>query len=79
MMGPLAPAGALWEDAHMLDVAPTIQALMGVSPAEDLTGRVLLGEASEDGWPRSPRRTRWMGKAGSGRGSGALRALGYAE
>ena len=40
--GPGIPAGRLPE-MGLLDVAPTLQALMGVPPAQDLPGRVVLG------------------------------------
>lgn len=39
--GPGVPAGATVGDATLLDVAPTVLALLGIPPAADMPGRVL--------------------------------------
>ncbi len=77
-MGPDVPVGKDMGQVQMLDVGPTLQALMGIAPAEDLLGEILLGSqlrgpASRDTLVQG---LEW-GSGESGVDEAALRALGY--
>jgi hypothetical protein len=78
--GPLVPAGVDLGTVQLLDVGPTLQALMGVAPAQDLSGRVLFGPDT-----RGPRSRDvlihdlvWT-EGGAGVDTQALEALGYID
>jgi hypothetical protein len=79
-MGPGIPAGQDLGTVDMLDVGPTLQALLGIAPAQDLPGEILLGPRTRG--PES-RDTLVLGlEWGSGQAGvdeAALRALGYFE
>ncbi|MCB9765259.1 MAG: alkaline phosphatase family protein [Alphaproteobacteria bacterium] len=78
--GPGIEAGALPREAALLDVAPTLQALLGVAPAQDLTGRVLLGDPRRGPESRDGLAERFRVEGGvEGVDVEALRALGYLE
>jgi hypothetical protein len=82
--GPGIPAGQTMEDAHLLDMAPTMLAMLGLPPGEDMTGEALLfdGERVES-WDPLVAKLDW-GPWSSGEGDGdvnedQLRALGYID
>jgi hypothetical protein len=78
--GPGIAAGAVLEDASLLDIAPTVQALMGVPPAQDLPGRVLFGSPMRGPNSRDALASELYTDQGSGQiDDEALRALGYIE
>ena len=78
--GPGIGAGVTLEDAQLLDIAPTVQALMGVSPAQDLPGRVLFGSQERGPPSRDQLVERLYPDPGSRQvDEDALRALGYLE
>lgn len=79
-MGPGIPAGQDLGTVDMLDIGPTLQALLGIAPAQDLPGEILLGPRTRG--PES-RDTLVLGlEWGSGQAGvdeAALKALGYFE
>jgi len=80
---PMAGKGAMVEDMHLLDVAPTLQALMGIEPAKDLPGTVRFGEYEGSGpASRDPLMSTLQWPEGTVSGASnqqQLKALGYIE
>ena len=76
--GPGVPKGKDMGQVQMLDVGPTLQALMGIAPAQDLPGRILLGSQQRGPASRDTlvQGLEW-GSGESGVDEAALRALGY--
>lgn len=77
-MGPGVPKGRDLGQVQMLDVGPTLQALMGIAPAQDLPGRILLGPQQRGPASRDTlvQGLEW-GSGAAGVDEAALRALGY--
>lgn len=77
-----AVAGEAVRDMHLLDVSPTLQALLGHEPAQDLVGQVRFGEtergpASRDAWVEQ---FEWLESESEETVNNAqLRALGYIQ
>ena len=83
-LGPGVPGGQDMPDAHLLDVAPTIQALLGVAPAQDLEGQILFGADARGPASRDVLAATLFPDSGEGGGEAEvneaqLRALGYVE
>ena len=78
--GPGIAAGTHLQGVGLLDVAPTLQILMGIAPANDLPGRAVLGEPTP-GPPTRNDLVRGLDYGESRRTipEDALRALGYVE
>jgi predicted AlkP superfamily phosphohydrolase/phosphomutase len=83
--GPGLPVGQTLPSMGLLDVAPTVQALLGIHPAQDLPGVVALGadrlpkgETAPTSRDELAERFRPQGGA-EGVDDAALRALGYIE
>lgn len=76
--GPEVPAGQDLGQVQMLDVGPTLQALMGIAPAQDLPGEILLGPRTRGPSSRDTlmQGLEW-GSGEAGVDEAALRALGY--
>ncbi|MCK6523755.1 alkaline phosphatase family protein [Myxococcota bacterium] len=83
--GPGLPVGQTLPSMGLLDVAPTIQALLGIHPAQDLPGVIALGQdrlPKDQSAPQSRDELveRFRPKGGTeGVDEAALKALGYIE
>jgi hypothetical protein len=78
--GPAVPSGRHLDPLALVDVAPTLQVLLGIPPARDLPGRIALGPdvrgpASRDGVLADHR----FVAGAPGVDERALRALGYMD
>jgi hypothetical protein len=79
-MGPGIPAGLRLDPMDLVDVSPTIQALLGIPPAQDLSGRIVLGPATRGPASRDGLLARHRFVAGeAGVDEEALRGVGYVE
>jgi hypothetical protein len=79
--GPGIASGVQAEEMQLLDVAPTLQGLLGFAPAADLTGVVRFGGPKGGPLSRDPLVAdfSWVGVSGEGVNDAQLKALGYIQ
>lgn len=79
--GPGIAGGVQTEEMQLLDVAPTLQGLLGFAPAEDLTGVVRFGGPKGGPGSRDPLVAdfSWVGVSDEGVNDAQLKALGYIQ
>jgi len=78
--GPGVPAGEELPDVSLLDVAPTVQAALGIAPAADLEGEVLFFDGARGPESRDNlAKLLIYGDGADGANEDMLRELGYIE